>query len=150
MGDFDRIALVEQEDRLAVDLSHEELVRGGDRQYREVDEQEFTCLVEAVEPLGDPRGRRPSHLVGQLDRRQTGQGLLDDLEGRWHRVIVDDDVQVDVGPFVDSIERGGSGFPERVDVRKGFEGLGHGLNDQIPGYFPPASHTTPTGWLSRR
>src|SRR5438309_4699332 len=135
-GDFDRVSLVEQEDDLAVDLSHEELVRRGDRQDREVDEEELAGLLEAVEFLKDPRGGRPSHLVGQLDRRQTGQGLLDDLEGRWHRVIVDDDVQVDVGPFVDSTERGGSGFPEREHVRKGFEGLGQGLNGEIPRYSP--------------
>src|SRR5438552_1831512 len=40
-GDLDRVALVEQEDDLAMDLSHEELVGRGARQHREVGEEEL-------------------------------------------------------------------------------------------------------------
>ena len=67
-GDLDRVALVEKEDDLAMDLSHEELVGRGDRQYREVDEEEFAGLLEAVEFLEDSGGGGPRLLVDPPDR----------------------------------------------------------------------------------
>src|SRR5207249_7165604 len=113
--DLDRVALVEQEDDLAVDLSHEELVRRGDRQHREVDEEELAGLLEAVEFLEDPGGGGPGLFVDEPDRRKRGEDVLHDPEGlRDHRVI-DDDVQVDVGPNIDPMECGCSALVERMD-----------------------------------
>src|SRR6266480_4129839 len=67
-GAFDRVALVEEEDDLAMDFSHEELVRRGDGQHREVDEEELAGLLESVEFLEDPGAGGPGLFVDESDR----------------------------------------------------------------------------------
>ena len=113
-----------------MDLPRKELVRGGKRHHREVDEEEFARSREAVEFLVNPRGRRPGHFVLQANRGQSSQGFLDDLERLGdRRRVVHDDVQVNVGPFINPVERGRAGFPERMDGGKGLEFRGQGAND---------------------
>src|SRR5207249_11514940 len=67
-GDLDRVAPAEKEDDHAMDLSHEELDGRGDRQYREVDDEELAGLLEAGEFLEDRGGGGPCLFVDETDR----------------------------------------------------------------------------------
>src|SRR5437667_636025 len=126
------ILLVEEEHSVSVDLRDEELVGGRRFQHREIDEEEFGRPLQAVESLGNPRPRGPRNLMPDLDWREGGQSLLYDLERCRDHSVVDDDVEVDIGPLVDSIECGGPALPKRVHVGELSKILRHRLDDRLP------------------
>ena len=87
-------------------------------------------MRETIELLVNSGGGGLGHLVPEANRGQGSQGLLDDEERLGdRRRVVHDDIQVDVGPFIDPVERSRAGFPERVDGGKGLEFRGQGAND---------------------
>ena len=67
-----------------------------------------------------------------LDRREGGQRLLDDLERLRDHAVVDDHIEVEIGPLVDPIECSRPALPKRMQIGEFTKILRHGLDDRLP------------------